>query len=104
MPDTLVAVAVPAGVVFTLGVVGLVLWRKSGPAPCTPANEREDRLARKLARTVGCEPADALPAVRRELAIAPDQTDETILKRAAYHYRQNLPDAPCPVWRGSRPG
>jgi hypothetical protein len=53
---------------------------------------------------VGCAPAEALPAVRRELDIDPDQTDETLLKRAAYHYRKDLPEAPYRVWRAGKPG
>jgi len=64
------------------------------------ADEREERLTRKLAGQLGCSLAAALDAVRRELDIAPAQPDETILKRATYHYRQNLPDgAPCRVYR-----
>src|SRR5262245_43075437 len=104
MPNELAVLAIPAGGVVTLGLVGVGLWRKTGPPPSQPASGREDQLARQLAGMVGCAPVDALPAVQREIAIAPDQTDETLLKRAAYHYRKNLPDAPCPVWRGGRPG
>ena len=68
------------------------------------ASEREERLTKQLAATVGCSPAQAHVWLSKELAIAPDQTDENLLKRAAYHYRRNQPDAPCPVWRAGKPG
>jgi hypothetical protein len=69
------------------------------------ADEREERLTRRLAGQLGCPPGAALEAVRRELALAPTQTDDTILKRAEYHYRQNLPDpGPCRAYRDRAPG
>jgi hypothetical protein len=68
------------------------------------ADEREERLTRQVARTVGCSVEEALPAVRHEIGLAPHQADEILLKRAAYHYRQNLPDAPCRVYRDQSPG
>lgn len=64
-----------------------------------PRDEREERLAHRLARAVGCSPTQARPAVRREIAASPAAADDTVLKRAAYHYRRNLPDGPCPVYR-----
>lgn len=68
-------------------------------------DEREEQLTRKLAGQLGCPLADALGVVRRELAIAPAQSDDTILKRAAYHYRQNLPEpGPCRTYRDRAPG
>jgi hypothetical protein len=70
----------------------------------TFADEREERLTRRLAREVGCPLAAGLPAVRRELELAPSLPDDTLVKRAVYHYRREMPDAPCPVFRGSRPG
>ena len=64
------------------------------------ADEREGRLTHKLAGQLGCPLAAALDAVRHELDIAPNQPDETILKRAAYHHRQNAPEpGPCRVYR-----
>lgn len=106
MPDVWIMAAVAAAVVSVLGLT-VWTWRRKGPtadAPGTGADEREDRLARRLARAVGCSVAQALPAVRRELQIAPDQADQTLLKRAEYHYRRDLPDAPCPVFRDRAPG
>src|SRR4051794_39730547 len=72
-----------AGVLF---VAGLVVWAlRPGAAPVAFADEREERLTRKLAALVGCPLGHALPSVRQEIRIAPDQSDETLLKRAAYH-------------------
>ncbi len=71
----------------------------------TFADEREGRLTRKLAGQLRCPLAAALAVVRHELELAPSQPDDTILKRAAYHYRQNLPDAgPCSVYRDRKTG
>lgn len=67
------------------------------------ANAREETLTRKLAGEVGCELEQALPAVRRELELAPSQPDDTILKRAAYHYRREMPESACSTW-GARGG
>jgi hypothetical protein len=68
-------------------------------------NEREERLARKLAAQLGCPLPAALAAVRKEIGYAPTQSDETILKRAAYHYLQNLPEpGPCRVYRDRAAG
>jgi hypothetical protein len=68
-------------------------------------NAREARLTRKLAGQLDCPLAVALEAVRRELTIAPQQPDETILKRAEYHYRRNLPEpGTCRVYRDRAPG
>ena len=80
-----------------VGVVllGLYLRPRRQPEPPPFADEREERLAREVARAVGCSPAEALPAVRRELEYAPHQPDETLVKRAAYHYRQELPERTC---------
>lgn len=60
---------------------------------------REERLCRTLARQVGCSPADALRAVRQEIALAPAQSDAILINRAAYHYSQGLPEKPCQVYR-----
>ena len=74
------------------------------PKPVVYANPREERLTRKLARVVGCSPAQALRAVRREVELAPKQSDETLLKRAAYHYQQELPERSCQVYRDKTRG
>jgi hypothetical protein len=90
-------VGLVAGVLF---VTGLVVWSlRPGAAAVAFADEREERLTRKLAALVGCPLAHALPSVRQEIRIAPDQPDETLLKRAAYHYRRDLPEKTCTVYR-----
>lgn len=66
---------------------------------------REKRLTERLAKRLGCPLAVAVDPVRRELGLAPDQTDDTILKRAEYHYRRNLPEPGlCRGYRDQRPG
>jgi len=80
-------------------LVGLYLRPRRQPEPPVFADEREERLARAVARAVGCPPAEALPAVRREIEYSPGQSDETLLKRAAYHFRRNMPEGTCGVWR-----
>ena len=42
--------------------------------------------------------------IREDLRIAPNQTDGTIVKRAAYHFRRNLPEGSCSVYRDPKPG
>jgi hypothetical protein len=74
------------------------------PKPLVYLSPREQRLTGAMARVVGCSLAQALPAVRRELEIAPNQSDETLVKRAAYHYRQELPAATCQVYRDRAAG
>ncbi len=101
MPDVWeLAAAVGIGAVLA---AGLALVSRRKVAAVAFADEREERLTRQLADMVRCPLADALPAVRREIAIAPGQPDETLLKRAAYHYRQELPDRPCSVYRDRAP-
>ena len=102
MPDLGTTVGIAAAVV---GVAGLgVFFFRPRPVPVTFASEREEDLTRKLADRLRCDLAQVLPSVRAELQIAPDQTDDTILKRAEYHYRRNMPDTPCGVWRDRSPG
>ena len=102
MPNALVVAGMIAAVVLALGLAHFVARRREEPVKF--GSEREERLTKKLAALVGCSPAQAHPWLCKELEIAPDQTDDNLLKRAAYHYRRNQPDAACPVWRGGRPG
>lgn len=88
-------------------LVILVLCRISfarRPAAIDFHDDREERLTRRLAQAVGCSLADAQAAVRREVQIAPDQLDETIIKRARYHYQRSVPERPCGVFRDRAPG
>jgi hypothetical protein len=92
-----------AGVVIVAGVGLAIRLNRSRPAEPTecefvPAG-RDGDLAVQLAKIVGCTPLLALDAVRHELDLAPTQTDEVILKRAAYHYRNNLPEREQPRYR-----
>ena len=92
---------------FICGVIGgLAGWYWFGrrPRPVNYANEREERLTVAVARTVGCHPAAALPAVRREIELSPNQPDEVLVKRAAYHYRQDQPAITCQAYRDRAPG
>ena len=86
-----------------LAAAGVYLLSQSSK-PVRFANPREERLTRKLARVVGCSLDQALPAVQREVKIAPNQSDETLIKRAAYHYQQELPEKVCQVYRDQAPG
>jgi hypothetical protein len=86
-----------------LAAGGLYLLSRR-PRSVVFADQREERLTRQLARVLGCSLEDALPAVRKEIDLAPHQSDETLVKRAAYHYRQELPEKACPVYRDSSPG
>jgi hypothetical protein len=97
---------IAVGVAILVAVVAgrRALEARARRVAVTYANEREERLTRQLSRVVGCSLADALPSVRKELEIAPDQTDETLLNRAAYHYRQALPEKACPVYPERAPG
>ena len=102
MPSAFVVAGTIGVVVIALGLAHFVGRRREEPV--TFASAREERLTKRLAGMLACSLAQAHPWLCKELRIAPDQTDENILKRAAYHFRRNQPDAPCPVWRGGRPG
>ena len=67
-------------------------------------SEREERLARRLMKMVGCTLLQGIRAIRREIGHSPDQADETLLGRAAYHYRRELPDKEYPPFRGQSRG
>lgn len=97
MPEPWVPVTLAAAALAAVGVYVLTP-RRQRPRPVEFADPREERLTRRLAGTVGCTLERALPAVRREIDISPNQTDEVLLKRAAYHYRQEQPEAPCTVY------
>jgi hypothetical protein len=99
MPETWVALA--AGGLLAVGLA-LALTRRREVVAF--ADEREERLARRVARAVGCSPAQALPAVRRELGFAPHQSDDTLVKRAVYHYRRDIPESSCPIYPDRAPG
>jgi hypothetical protein len=94
--------AIAAGVVLVLGLFLFLVRTDTNSVSFT--DEREERLTHKLSEMLGCSLAEALPAMRRELELAPGQPDDTLLKRAAYHYVQGLPDGPCRVWRDRTPG
>lgn len=87
------------------GSVGVAAWYllKRGQGVAF-ANPREEELTQQVARAVGCTIAQALPFVRREIDLAPSQPDGVLVKRAAYHYRQELPEASCQVYRDTAPG
>ena len=94
-------------VVAVCGVVALAACRvllARRPEVIDFRNGREEQLTRRLAQAVGCTLADAQVAIRRELRIAPDQLDETILKRARYHYQRESPERSCGVFRDRAPG
>ena len=96
MTETWVLLLVAAvGVVL----VGRFLRPRRQPEPPPFADEREERLTREVARTIGCSPAEALSFVRREIEYSPHQSDETLIKRAAYHYRQEMPERSCSVYQ-----
>src|SRR5262249_51125106 len=99
MPSPWIIAAIP-GVV----ILALVLLMSRRREVIDFANDREEQLTRKLAQLVGCDLAQALPSVRKELELAPGQSDETLLKRAAYHYRRDMPEKTCSVWRDRTPG
>src|SRR4051812_18865758 len=100
MPHAWVPLILSAAAIAATGLYLLSRWSN----PVRFANPREEGLTRKLARVVGCSLEQALPAVQREVNIAPNQSDETLIKRAAYHYRQELPERFCPVYRDEAPG
>jgi hypothetical protein len=102
MPEDLeLALVAFVAVCAALGV--LIGFGRRGPALAF-ADEREEQLTRRLASQLGCPLTTALAAVRKELGIAPTASDETILKRAAYHYCQNLPEpGGCGVYRDRAP-
>ncbi|MSR55211.1 MAG: hypothetical protein EXS09_18270 [Gemmataceae bacterium] len=94
----------PLAILGAVGLFALYYFRARHELPLVFANEREESLTRQLAQTVGCSLGQALAFVRNELDHAPSQADDTLLKRAAYHYRQELPEKTCQVYRDRAPG
>ena len=87
------------GLFCLIVAVGLYLMFGRGESVAF-ANEREKRLTHELADRVGCPLGYAHEFIYRELSIAPDESDQTILKRAEYHCRRDLPErAPCRTYR-----
>ena len=95
---------VAAGV-LAAGVVGVLAWRRRGKSTVEPEmTEREAHLAKHVANRVRCTVYAALPAVRHELGLDPNKDDETIVKRASYHYQMALPEKACGVYKDSGKG
>ena len=95
-------VLVAACALFGLIAARILFARR--PEVLAFADDREERLTRRLSKAVGCSPEAALPAVRQEIELAPGQSDETILKRATYHYQREAPEKTCSVFRDRAPG
>ena len=98
-------IGIVAIVVVAAGVCLLLVhhWRRK-PVALAFDDEREEKLTRRAATILHCSLADALPSIHHELRISPKQSDETILKRAAYHYRQALPEKTCSVYPDAAKG
>jgi len=94
-----------AGAVVAAGV-GFFLGRRAvRHTPDEPVmTEREQHLAKHVATRARCTIYEALPAVRNELALAPHQDDETLVKRATYHFQMALPEHTCTTYRDSAKG
>jgi hypothetical protein len=93
------ALWLPLAVFAAAIALGGLYILKRRPEPLCFANDQEERLTRRLAQDLGCSLGQALPAIRHEVELAPHQSDETLLKRAAYHYRQSIPERTCNVYR-----
>jgi len=94
----------PLAILGAIGLLAMLYLRTRRDEPVVFADQREESLTRQLAHTVGCSLPQALAFVRREFDFAPAQSDDTLLKRAAYHYRQELPEKTCQVYRDRAPG
>jgi hypothetical protein len=89
MPD----VSILAGGLALGAFLGLCLHFTFGRRESVAfASVREQRITKRMARQVGCSLGEAVDYVRRELELAPSLPDETVLKRAAYHYTRDLPE------------
>lgn len=89
----------PIAIAGAVGIVAIFYVRTRREVPFVFKDPREEALTRGLAKMVGCSLGQALTFVQREIDFAPTQSDDTILKRAAYHYRQELPEKTCQVYR-----
>lgn len=89
----------PLAVVAAAIAFGGLYFLTRRPEPLSFANDQEERLTCRLAQELGCSLHQALPAIRHEVELAPHQSDETLLKRAAYHYRQAIPERTCQIYR-----
>jgi hypothetical protein len=87
-------------------IVGVGLYFLFGRGETVVFNdEREEQLTKQLADRLGCSWGIALGFVRREIELAPKESDQTILKRAEYHYRRNLPESGlCGTYRNRTRG
>ena len=92
----------PLAIAGAVILVAVLYLRTRREEPMVFADQREERMTRKLAQTVGCSLTQALAVVQHEIEIAPTQSDDTLLKRAAYHYRQELPEKTCQIYRDPR--
>ena len=75
-------------------VGGLVLglrMKRNGPARPNFTDAREEQLTRRVAAKAHSSLAAALVSVRQELLFSPQQTNDVLVKRAVYHYRQANP-------------
>lgn len=84
-------------------VIGFALGRrasaKARPQPPLFESEREEQLARRVAARAKAGVSAVLPAIRHEIALAPNQTDDTLVKRALYHYQMSRPERDCGGYR-----
>ena len=86
----LVVVALVTVLVLAIGFwVGRRAIQK--PRKVMFADEREETLAKRVAARAKSSLADALVSVRQELAFGSQASDETIIKRAVYHYQRADP-------------
>ena len=100
MSEPWIFVGVAAAVAGGLGLAVRARRPRDSGETCELLPEgRDGELAAQLAQIVGCTPLQALPAVRHELDLSPSQADDVILKRAAYHYRMNLPERSPAAYR-----
>jgi hypothetical protein len=100
MADPWIITIVATCAVLALLLVVRTMRSTSGDSGCSLLPEgREGELAVRLAKIVGCVPIQALAAVRQELNLAPSQSDDVILKRAAYHYRNAVPERRGAIYR-----
>lgn len=90
LPLTLIA--------LLIGIYALT-QRRFKSVPLSFADSREEALTRRVASQVSCSLEQAVTFVRTEIEIAPNQSDDVIAKRAIYHYRMNIPETTCSVYR-----